>query len=672
MLHISSILNNINLIYDRKIALEEINKKLIGQVQIIDRTKLNKNKELQALYTKLNPDLNKKINIQKISGKLTINDNLIDIMNNMDNYKFDVINQFYDHNESGWWVDFASHEFGRYHSKVENSILENFPELDIIFKNNMLDEKFKYIDPTDSKYKDRSGAIIVTNLLNKNKKIYGNIIAIDANKFTKYQQASDYKKDILIAYITKAYNGFVLAKKLGSKSINTGSWGSGKYYNNAAGVMYAVQAIAGALADINIIFNIKLKKDQSSDKSKKYIKQKFITVLKQLGWYKKKKKKIKKQITFRKEKNKVSCDLPRNLLFDESTLYGISTDIRELPLKQKFCKNKYPGKYVLYGKSIKNYLNKNIETLKENISLYKKWGRVNFSEQQGTQLLNKIDNYKVNSTNVQFNKYFYKYDKLGDNIYWVDFANERLGGGALGHGFVQEEKMCFIFPELLGIIYNNNKVINGEFQYIENKYKKYRERSGAIVIKNLYKSLVSEGTPMMDNYYDCSGLDEYNYGPKNNKTYYKCFNENGELLSQCVDIEKEEKYINIIAIDALNLKHDYDGEINIYNKHGKGNSYKATLEDYGKPLLQTYVSKAFNGFSLAKEANNNKSIIVHTGGLGAGVFFNKASFSCATQIIAAMLVKDVTIQFHGINKMTINFINKDVEDMIKYVFSVPD
>lgn len=258
------------------------------------------------------------------------------------------------------------------------------------------------------------------------------------------------------------------------------------------------------------------------------------------------------------------------------------------------------GQNKLWTKSQINYFKLKKDN-HDNVKIYKILGKIPLSK---TQIQEKMKNASI-IINVA-NRF---YDYTIPNNWYVDFANEHLGGGVLGHGFVQEEKMFFIFPELMAITHlsRTNDPDCKEFEYIDEKNQHYDERTGAIVIMNVLKSLKSEGTKEMDGYYG-------------NPNKPNCF-ENGELKKECVDDEKCCYFNNIIAIDAYNYS----------------SNPKYSVNDYEKATLETYITKAYNGFKLANDLSNIKPITVETGLWGAGVFSNHGHTMLAVQVIAAIL-----------------------------------
>ena len=267
----------------------------------------------------------------------------------------------------------------------------------------------------------------------------------------------------------------------------------------------------------------------------------------------------------------------------------------------------------------------------DNILIYKILGKIPLNV---TQIKEKIGHLPLPFKVV--NRY-YDYTTI-PNTWYVDFANEHLGGH-IGQ-FVQEEKMFFIFPELMAITYlsRSNDPDYKEFEYIDKKDQPYNERTGAIVITNVLKSLKSEGTEKMDGYYGNLNKDA-------------CF-EKEELKKECVDDEKCCYHNNIIAIDAYHV------------------SPKNNVKDYNKQTLETYITKAYNGFKLANNISNTKPITIETGLWGSGMFGNHGPTMLAVQVIAARLSGvNVTLCIGSNNDIftTTNDVNNTIPVLLEHL-----
>lgn len=270
---------------------------------------------------------------------------------------------------------------------------------------------------------------------------------------------------------------------------------------------------------------------------------------------------------------------------------------------------KKTGSKQLWNKSLTNYRKLvNDNNLNDNVEFYKI--KLNPDIKNMVKNLNESSINNFNKSKIM--KRFYKYTNNG---WYVDFANTNLGGGVYGgKAFVQEEKMFYLFPELM--IIGKDARDNG-YSYIDNQSIDYKERNGAIIITNVLKSLISGGTDTMDRFY--SNINDN-----------KCI-EKETVKDECAKNITEIIKVNIIAIDAVNYT----------------NSKKFKLNDYDVDILITYIKKAYNGFLFAKKYDLERNIqetIIETGAWGAGVFGNLLMVMLSVQLIAGILA-DVTIHF---------------------------
>lgn len=325
--------------------------------------------------------------------------------------------------------------------------------------------------------------------------------------------------------------------------------------------------------------------------------------------------------------------------------------------------NNIQGAKQLWNKTKINYL-----SLLDNPAL-DRTKKIEFFRIEG-RLDNPINHFKnalkidIFNNNVEIVKQYYDYTtrEKGKSNWYVDFANQDLGGGVFHGAFVQEEKMCYLFPELMMIFndarqknYNfinkkpivefgqkaieeikkieikikeikNNDEINrniDEINEIKKNYNPYENQSGAVVLTNILKSLKSEGTNDMDNYYS----EIYNN---------HCIDKD-TIKDICAENMDSILYNNIIALDAKSF----------WGIHGPKNPME--LKHYSKGVLITYFTKAYNGFKFAKDydmRNNLGQTVIYTGEWGAGVFYNNRDIMFSIQIYAALLA-GCSIKIHS-------------------------
>jgi len=241
----------------------------------------------------------------------------------------------------------------------------------------------------------------------------------------------------------------------------------------------------------------------------------------------------------------------------------------------------------------------------------------------------------LSSIRFQIVNSYYDYSKYRGHWY-VDFANQHLGGGVFSEGFVQEEKMCFVFPELMMIF---DQIRTNGSNTIDPNIPIYEDRTGAVLVTNLMKALVSEGTDQMDDF----------YGNIDNLIY---LTPTGNLSETYVRPVNSSTYINVIAIDAKCLP------------------YNQTILPI--PTIITYITKAFNGFSSAKRYDMDYGIgntIIHSGAWGCGAFNNELYIMLAVQVIAAMMA-GVEIVFYLKGEVIEGKVKDRINEIIKAILTI--
>ena len=293
--------------------------------------------------------------------------------------------------------------------------------------------------------------------------------------------------------------------------------------------------------------------------------------------------------------------------------------------------DKSPGKKLLWRLSQLSYLQVYPRVPYVRIEFIRKLGNI-------PNLKEILKNFDLNGARFSIANSYYDYTNHRGNWY-VDFANEHLGGGVFSDGFVQEEKMCFVFPELMIMC---DLARRGNYERIDPEIPIYENRSGAILITNLLKALVSEGTNEMDNF----------YGNIDNPKYFI----NGNLYGACVKPVVTHSYVNIIALDAKRLDSKHT-EVSVFT-------------------LITYITKAFNGFSAARSYDRDYGImhtVIHSGAWGTGAFNNKPYTMLAVQVIAASLANVELVFYLKDTKDNVNLPNliyRKVRNIIDQIISI--
>lgn len=207
--------------------------------------------------------------------------------------------------------------------------------------------------------------------------------------------------------------------------------------------------------------------------------------------------------------------------------------------------------------------------------------------------LNQPFNHK-NPLKIRNQKGFYDYKPVGNkpNV-WVNFANERLGGGAGKSGFAQEEIMVAEFWQLFSLLAKNEDKNKPFWSNIE-------IRSGT---NNTNR--VGQGDPeplFVQDIYRVQEVSKDFYGFKNNamkNTYGIKDIPINKVQEKVIPLDPPQK-ASILAVAAPEL----------HTKHPQEQFSRETLIDTCNQLMAA--------FTLAKQGNND--LIIHSGPLGCGVF----------------------------------------------------
>jgi Poly (ADP-ribose) glycohydrolase (PARG) len=248
------------------------------------------------------------------------------------------------------------------------------------------------------------------------------------------------------------------------------------------------------------------------------------------------------------------------------------------------------------------------------------------------------DAFKSKAVDHSSDSNWYDYHFSGDvkqtDVYWVDYANAYLGGGAFTAGFLQEETMCCETPDLANLAAWQDKDAHGDWNsHLTTRTPVSKEKVAAvgcgyptpIVIKGLHRVLNLNA--------------KRNFSPV--KFEDKSFEEIRTIVNNGVFPGSPSETFNVIAAAAPNLK----------TAPTHGAKEEATVID----LFNTFVAM----FALAqKQSAAGKNIVVNTGPIGCGDFGNDHIVVYVLQWLAAghVSLKDheVALKFWGADAGQVN------------------
>ena len=165
-----------------------------------------------------------------------------------------------------------------------------------------------------------------------------------------------------------------------------------------------------------------------------------------------------------------------------------------------------------------------------------------------------FDRYCPQGGKNTYSEGYYDYNQSPEKIvYVIDFANERLGGGCLGIGFVQEERMFCEFPQMLSLVAAHAHRENGRYEC------------------DLWTRLCHSGpdsnvsivpTPIIcNNVQRVQALSAESYGWKGLETCVKDANKQKAMHQALVPPQS----VNILAIAAPNLGRNQQAQWSFWN-----------------------------------------------------------------------------------------------------------
>jgi len=208
---------------------------------------------------------------------------------------------------------------------------------------------------------------------------------------------------------------------------------------------------------------------------------------------------------------------------------------------------------------------------------------------------------------------FYLYE---NNHYFVDFANQRLGGGFRQNGAVQEELMFIALPQLAGYAVSRN------------------------ALTRMGESGPGKGYPVPIIFEQVTLANDLN-----TKAIYgkEAFNNASESqLSNSIKAIQQPRTVNIIAMAAPQISNHQTDSRDPSSVSRTDNQINPLSEE---TIFDLYMT-VYAGFQMAYNVSQGKCSI-HSGKIGAGVFGNDPFAVFLIQVIAAKQVGLRCLYLHG-------------------------
>ncbi len=223
--------------------------------------------------------------------------------------------------------------------------------------------------------------------------------------------------------------------------------------------------------------------------------------------------------------------------------------------------------------------------------------------------------------------------------YWVDFANIRLGGGAFVNGLAQEETMVLESPELANAVASPNDYIT----------RRPSDGDGVGVRQGCPRPLVVYGVNHVIHLTEPS--------PKPADRYWWTALDKDELRKYVVDLTKETcgRNFDVLAMAAPDLR-----------RHVGGKSFTGKEIEVLQDLFNTFVAGFVKAAGHEPQVNvpADQKFMIHTGGIGTGIFGNDKVVVYVLQCLAAQHVGGVDLTFYMVDAATVASGRKAYEEIL--------
>ncbi|MFT4553706.1 MAG: hypothetical protein ACI9S8_002347 [Chlamydiales bacterium] len=333
----------------------------------------------------------------------------------------------------------------------------------------------------------------------------------------------------------------------------------------------------------------------------------------------------------RRDPPKASTPVPRPSLVTPSSIPTKTTTFAQFKssdlntLRELISQGCHPNKTLIWNQGLLELTKLAPTTPKPTMSALSTSDVEKHDSRKASFCFNDPIRLRGNTTELKHVDSYYDYVPTSDNTedVWVNFANQYLGGGALGRGFVQEEVMASEMPEFAAFLAANQKNIGGGEHTC-----KFQTRTGAdTASRGNPTPLLMEGLHRVQaiRAYGHQGLDKLN-------------------MSDPTQIRKLDspQTVNVLAIAAPK----------IYKKKRGTQTFKSKTElkseGTSRDVTQDLFNTAYAGFKLAKSRSSAKgkaTCTIHTGAWGSGDFGNNLVAVILAQTLAAKCA-GTEVQFH--------------------------
>ncbi len=245
-------------------------------------------------------------------------------------------------------------------------------------------------------------------------------------------------------------------------------------------------------------------------------------------------------------------------------------------------------------------------------------------------------------TSVIGSRYTYKSVSGYKGNYWVDYANVKLGGGAFDNGLAQEETMVLESPELANAVASSNGYLTRRSSQGESVGVREGSPVPLVIVGVNQVVELTEPSPRPTDRYWWAKLDKTEL-----KQYVR------DLTPQTYGAN-----FNVLAMAAPDLRRKVGGK-----------TFTGTEIEVVQDLFNTFVAGFVKASGHVPQTNvpASQKVMIHTGGIGTGVFQNNKVVVYALQCLAARHVGGVDLTFYEVDSTTAANGQKAYQDIVSQV-----